>query len=117
MTLENLQVQSYIVYEPEFVHRFHKITYRVTLERQSQLDGPDRWALYKGGCVLYKSEKEFAYESMPSSRTPEDLNDTRFDSPQEALDFWENEVKNKFEEEELKYLQTAYSQTNKIIHK
>lgn len=115
MLLENLPVQSYILYKPDFLHPLDQNMNTVTLERRSQTAGPDKWGIYKAGSVLYKSEKEFGYESMPSSRTPESLGDTRFSSAEEAYTFWETEVKNKFEED-LQFLKDLYSKASKIKH-
>lgn len=99
MSLEKLAVQSYIVYKPEFLRPLEQISNTVTLERRGQMEGTDKWALYKAGSVVYKSTKEFDYENMPSSRTSEILSDTRFETAQEALNFWETEMKENFEKE------------------
>lgn len=84
-SLEKLLVQSYIAYQPESIQDWH---HQVTIERRGQRDGSFKWGIYKNGSVLYKSLQDFQYESSGSERTPEDLLDTRFDTAQEALNFW-----------------------------
>jgi hypothetical protein len=89
MKLEDLKVASYILYVPDFLDRLDTLSETITLERRGQREGADKWGIYKSSSVLYKSEKRFGYEGMPSSRTNEHLADTRFNSAQEALDFWQ----------------------------
>lgn len=88
LTLDSMLVQSYIICQPDFVHPLEKSHYTVTLERRSQREGEDKWGIFKNNSVLFKSLKDFGYESMPSSRTDESLADTRFQSAQEAFIFW-----------------------------
>jgi len=41
--------------------------------------GEDQWAVCNAGCCWSKSNEGFIYEPMPSSRTPEFIEDTRFE--------------------------------------
>lgn len=53
-------------------------------------DNIERWKIMLGGIsCLSKKYKEFEVEPQPSSRTDEYLKDHRFDSAEEALEFWE----------------------------
>lgn len=72
------------------------ITYCISREDESlepieitQRRGTDgvRWAILQGGCCFSKDRK-WVREPMPSSRTDDFIEATRFGSPQEALDFW-----------------------------
>ena len=59
--------------------------------------GPGRWVVKmdrSNGWVLGK-DAEWHWEPLPSSRTDEFLNNTRFQSPDEAYEFWVNNVKEK----------------------
>jgi hypothetical protein len=103
--LSNLVVNSYVLYVPEFMPLLDQSSFTVTLERRKQLEGDDKWAILKGSSVLYKDVLEFGYESMPSSRTEEDLNNSRFVSAQEALDFWKEKAEPKFDRKLRVWLQ------------
>lgn len=63
-------------------------TYRtdpIYVEAMRQLDGSTKWRVTDGGNqCLWKDDLQFAYESMPSSRTDEILANTRF-TLQDAL--------------------------------
>lgn len=48
--------------------------------------GNDRWAVCCGAGVLSKRAGIFLMEGLPSGRTEEHLDDTRYDSPEEALE-------------------------------
>ena len=48
---------------------------------------PPRWAIKTGGQVLSKSTGQFAHEPMPSSRTDNYFNDTRFTSMAAGVKF------------------------------
>lgn len=97
MSLENLKIQSYILYEPTFLGGLSANMYQVTLERRPQREGDDKWAIAKPGAVLSKSEKDFVYESQPSSRTAKILKDTRFVSAEEAYKFWVDKIQDKYD--------------------
>lgn len=99
LTLDSLMVQSYILYQPDFVHSSEKSHFTVTLERRSQRDGPDRWGIFRSGSVLSKSSRNFEYESMPSSRTDESLADTRFSMAQDAFVFWKQSAEPIYDKE------------------
>ena len=89
--LNDLQVQSYILFRPEttILHHSDLSFFTVTLERRSQSDGSSKWGIFKNGNVLSKADYDFIYERFPSQRTDESLKDTRFDTPEEAIEFWE----------------------------
>lgn len=59
-------------------------TQSITLKRQPQRSGPDKWAINRGSSCLSK-EGYWEYEPLPSSRDDDFLSRCRFDSPQEAL--------------------------------
>lgn len=59
----------------------------VVLQRRRQLEGKDRWAIVDMGAVLDK-DGDWITEPLPSSRTDEYLNSTRFGTPDEAITFW-----------------------------
>jgi hypothetical protein len=86
MSLQNLKVQSYILFEPE--NTMQKMSYSVTLQVRSQIDGSDLWAIYSGGNVLDKSANEFTYEPSPSNRDEQFFKDCRFSTAEEAYNFW-----------------------------
>lgn len=50
--------------------------------------GPSAWVIHDIAFVLNK-QKEWVYESLPSSRTEEFIEQTRFKTPEEALEFLE----------------------------
>lgn len=61
--------------------------------------GPSRWVVKMDrsqGWVLGK-DTEWHWEPLPSSRTDEFLSNTRFSSPDEAYEFWKNNVKERKE--------------------
>lgn len=51
--------------------------------------GKDRWAICLGRSCWNKTEKDFVYESLPSSRTEEFMKNSRF-SLQEAVGLAQN---------------------------
>lgn len=57
----------------------------IRLCRRPQMQGPDKWAVYRNGSVLSK-QGHWIYEPLPSSRDDEFLRQCRFDTPEEALD-------------------------------
>lgn len=110
MSLENLEIQSYILYKPQFITGLDQHSYTVTLERRPQIEGEDKWGIYKTSSVLSKSSKEFMYESLPSSRTKKELMDSRFANPQEAYNFWKTQIESHYEME----LKEAVELKNKL---
>lgn len=58
----------------------------VYVESCEQRKGPDLWAIRSGGNVLGK-DGEFCIEPMPSSRTDEFLQEYRWPSLDEAIEF------------------------------
>jgi hypothetical protein len=48
-------------------------------------DKPVKWVVREGACVLAKTNR-WVIEPIPSSRTERFLNQTRFDSPEEAYE-------------------------------
>lgn len=61
----------------------------ITLRRQPQRHGPDKWAIYDGQSVVLDKDGDWQHEPLPSSRTEEYLRLCRFDSAEEALAFYE----------------------------
>ena len=59
----------------------------VTLERVSRRDGPERWAIRRGGCALGR-DLEFDYEPLPSSRNDAYFAKYRYATQAEALQVW-----------------------------
>lgn len=55
-----------------------------TIESRGQRDGSRKWVLMRWSFVYSKSERDFEYEPLPSSRTDEFMEDTRFDTKMEA---------------------------------
>lgn len=98
MSLNNLKVQSYIVFEPEIDNVVVKNMYTVTLDMKIQIDKKELWGIYYGNNVLDKTVNNFVYEPMPSSRNKQFLKDCRFKSAQEAYDFWIENVEKNFQE-------------------
>ena len=63
----------------------------VVIERRLQIDGTEKWVLKMHEWVLGK-DGDFHYEPMPSSRSDEFIENTRFDSPDECHSFWAENV-------------------------
>lgn len=67
----------------------------VYIEERLQQDGHRLWVLkmeYSNGWILGK-DAEWHREPLPSSRTDEFINLTRFNSPDEAHTFWIENIK------------------------
>lgn len=60
----------------------------ITLQRQPQRQGADKWAIYEGKSYALSREGYWEYEPMPSSRDDDYLARCRFDTPQEAYEFY-----------------------------
>lgn len=71
----------------------------VVIESRDQIDSSRKWVLKMQEWVLGK-DGEFHYEPMPSSRTDEFIENTRFNSPDECHSFW---AENVIEEKPLKF--------------
>ncbi len=69
---------------------FHKRP--IVIERRLQIDDTEKWVLKMHEWVLGK-DGDFHYEPMPSSRTDEFIENTRFNSPDECYSFWVENVK------------------------
>ena len=65
----------------------------VRLERRPQINGPDLWAIVDHAACLVR-DGDWVIEPMPSSRSEDYLESTRFASVEEALEFW---VKGEFQ--------------------
>jgi hypothetical protein len=63
----------------------------VKLEARGQLDGARLWVVKMHEWVLGK-DADWHWEPLPSSRSDEFLQLTRFASPAQAHDFWKNSV-------------------------
>lgn len=63
----------------------NNFTDRIVIQKRLQRDGNVLWVVLARGNVLSKSEKWFVYDGMNSDRTQEHLQDTRFNSIEEAL--------------------------------
>lgn len=107
--MKSLKVQSYIIYEADFMDPLDQSSHRITLERRQQRTGEDKWGVFKNNSVLSKKDGVFIYEGFPSSRTEEDLENTRFNTVEEAVLFWEKVV----EEYDRKLKILFYSLINK----
>lgn len=66
----------------------------VTIEARDQIDGRRLWVVKMHEWVLGK-DSTFHYEPRPSSRTDEFIQNTRFDSHQEAYQFWKTNITSK----------------------
>lgn len=69
----------------------------IHIEQRMQVDGNEKWAVKMENWVLGKDNK-YHYEPLPSSRTDDFINNTRFDSKEQAIKnliIHENEFKNK----------------------
>lgn len=64
-----------------------KSSNRIQIARRTSQEGVERWAIINGNTCLSKAEQCFVFESMPSNRTDEFIDDTRFDSVDEAYAF------------------------------
>jgi hypothetical protein len=67
--------------------------HEVTIESVARPDGPDRFAIRRGGAVLAK-DGEWEYEPIPSSRDDDFFARCRYDSLEEATAFYANHVNN-----------------------
>lgn len=115
MQLSDLEVQSYILYRPDFVHPLDRSTYTVTLERRVQREGADKWGIFQGNSVLHKKEKQFGYEGMPSGRSDKNLKNTRFISAEEGFKFWKEKVEPKFDQDLHELVATFNARKNKEV--
>jgi len=57
----------------------------VYLESRLQMDGSKKWVIKCQSCVINK-DGEMEYEPLPSSRTDEFIENTRFDSKEEVYE-------------------------------
>lgn len=65
------------------------IYHHYTISLRTNEENQQKWAICDGRLCLSKSKQEFVYETFPSSRTEDFINDTRFDSVEEAFEFLE----------------------------
>jgi hypothetical protein len=86
-TLADLKIMSYRLLWIEHME--------VRLECMEQTEGPDLWAIRKGGSVCLDKEGDWVFESMPSNRDKKFFASCRFASPEEALALWESGPKQK----------------------
>jgi hypothetical protein len=82
MDLKELMIWTYALYYDEYRSDFY------TLTRTSLPPKPEKWGIYWNSCPLSKKEICFCYDIQPSSREDDYYEEFRFDSAQEALDFW-----------------------------
>lgn len=87
--MSELKANSYILDRFEW-------SIQITLELVFQMDGSEKWTIREKGCCLNK-EGEWEIEPIPSSRDGEFLRRCRFDSLQDALIFWNQGHKSRFE--------------------
>ena len=77
--LEELRQERFITSEyfipDETMEKYHS---EISLGRRKQNNGEILWGVFACGLVYDKRENEFVYEGLPSSRTEEDLKNTRF---------------------------------------
>jgi hypothetical protein len=62
----------------------YKIEGNVVIRRALQRDGTSLWKIIKGGFVLGR-DGNWHYESQPSSRTDQHIQNTRWETPYVAL--------------------------------
>jgi hypothetical protein len=55
--------------------------------------GPSQWAIFKDNCVFDTVSKEWVYEPLPSSRSDEFKERTRFETEAGAYMFWEQWIR------------------------
>ncbi len=66
----------------------HEEGYRFIINLELRNRNPKRWAIiFEMGCL--SKNGEITYESMPSERTEDFINQTRFDSIEDAVTFFE----------------------------
>lgn len=87
--MQNLKV---LVYELDV----WKDAIEVRLECVRQINGPDLWAIREKGCCLNK-QGEWELEPIPSSRTDAFYKRCRWETAEDALKFWNNGRKSRFE--------------------
>lgn len=63
----------------------------VFIEQRKQRDGSIKWVVIKGGNVLNRNGY-WEYEPMPSSRSDKFISETRYDTVQEAIDYYNNRI-------------------------
>jgi hypothetical protein len=65
------------------------------ISSRKQAIGEFKWVvqLERSMCWVLGKDCEFHYEPLPSSRTDQFLKNTRFDSPDEALEFYQKNIK------------------------
>ena len=71
---------------------------RIKIKEREQIDGSIKWVVYKDGSVMTKEAPGyFISEPFPSNRTEEFVKNTRFDTKEEAYDFYDqNKQVNKY---------------------
>lgn len=85
-----------VEYFIEYIDKHHSMAVHVVQRsgRPFLCDEPKpiRWAVICEGrsSCLSKKELAFIWETRPSERTDDFLQDTRFDSAEEALEFWKH---------------------------
>lgn len=67
----------------------------VTIQTRRQLDGNSKYVVVMAKDWTLCKDGEFRHEPMPSQRGDEYLLQSRFDSPEEAYNFWKENVKGK----------------------
>lgn len=78
MEISDLEIITYHIVDDDFSP--------VELTQRRGLESV-KWTILQGGACFNKQGK-WEYEPMPSSRTDEFIERTRWNSAQEALDFW-----------------------------
>lgn len=68
---------------------------RLYISSRPQLTGPTKWVvqLEHSMCWVLGKDKKWHWEPQPSSRTEAFIENTRFNSPDEAWDFYSDNVK------------------------
>lgn len=65
------------------------------LRRMPQAAGPDKWAVYlQHSSVVLNKQGEKEWEPSPSNRDEEFMQRCRFDTPEEALEFYQDWIVN-----------------------
>lgn len=98
-----MNVSELLITEYE-LHVFYESEYErdvVTLRRTSK--NPERWAIYHNPFVLNKKNGRFCYDPLPSSREDNYFKTYRFDTAEEAIQYWEKLYASQFFPSEQKH--------------
>ena len=72
----------------------YQLSERTQAQRVPQEDGGDKWKVSTGTGLVLGKDGVNHYEPRPSSRTDEFIELTRWDTVDEAIQFWESHAPN-----------------------